>query len=65
MQLFRFLLGFQLLVDVCRESLFARTFMIICWNLMAQASNTFALWINHMEWQEDALCIYFCQMKND
>ena len=64
LQLFRFL-GFELLVDVSRESIFARTFMIICWNLMARASNAFEVCINHMEWREDALCIYFCQMKND
>ena len=64
LQLFRFL-GFELLVDVSRESIFARTFMIICWNLMARASNAFEVCINHMEWREDVLCIYFCQMKND
>jgi len=64
LQLFRFL-GFELLVDVSRESIFARTFMIICWNLMAWASNAFEVCINHREWREDVLCIYFCQMKND
>ena len=62
--LFRFL-GLSLLLQDFRDSVFARTFMIIAWNLMARSANTFEICIQHMEWQEDALCIYFSQMKND
>ena len=62
--LFRFL-GLELLKLACRESVFAHAFMILAWNLMARAANTFDVCHNHMEWVEDALCIYFAQMKND
>jgi len=58
-------LGLELLVMDSRESVFARTFMILAWNLIARASNTFHVCLNHMEWVEDALAIYFSQMKND
>jgi len=34
-------LGLELLVMDSRESVFARTFMILAWNLIARASNTF------------------------
>ena len=62
--LYRFL-GLILLQLDTRDSIFARTFMIIAWNLMARSANTFDICISHMEWQGDALCIYFSQMKND
>ena len=32
---------------------------------MARSSNTFRIHYNHMDWREDALCIFFSQMKND
>ena len=62
--LYRFLGLILLQLDTC-DSIFARTFMIIAWNLMARSANTFDICISHMEWQGDALCIYFSQMKND
>ena len=40
MSLFRFL-GLELLQDDSRDSVFARTFMILTWNLVCRASNTF------------------------
>ena len=64
MSLFRFL-GLELLQDDSRDSVFARTFMILTWNLVCRASNTFHVCLDHMEWSEDALCIFFSQMKND
>ena len=39
--------------------------MIIAWNLMARSANTFDIRISHTEWQGDALCIYFSQIKQD
>ena len=61
--LFRFL-GLLLLLQDFRAIVFACTFMLIAWNLMARSANTFEICIQHMEWQEDALCIYnyFSQM---
>ena len=58
--LFRFL-GLELLKLACRESVFAHAFMILAWNLMARAANTFDVCHNHMEWVEDALHVHlFC-----
>ncbi|KAH9099840.1 hypothetical protein Ae201684P_018849 [Aphanomyces euteiches] len=45
--------------------IFARTFLVIAWNLMCCASNAFASRHSHMEWSNDSLCIYFAHMKND
>jgi hypothetical protein len=33
--------------------------VIMSWNLMACASNTFQMCLSHMEWRENALLIYF------
>ena len=44
-----------LLLDVSRESIFARTFMILAWNLISRSKNTFNVHLKHMEWKEDSL----------
>ncbi len=62
--LFRYL-GLQLLQQPNREYIFAKCFMVLCWNLMSRACNTFGIMYGHMEWVDDALCIYFSHMKND
>ena len=62
--LFKFLCT-ALLLDLSRESIFARTFMILAWNLMSRSKNTFNVHLNHMEWKEDSLQMFFSQMKND
>ncbi|KAH9105408.1 hypothetical protein AeMF1_018759 [Aphanomyces euteiches] len=54
-----------LLGGVHIDMVFARTFMIIAWNLMCRAANAFGIKYGHMEWSNDALCIYFAYMKND
>jgi hypothetical protein len=48
-----------------KEFIFSRCFMILCWNLMARASNVFSICHSHMEWRDDSLCVYFAHMKND
>lgn len=48
-----------------REFVFARFFLTICWNLMCRSANAFSICLNHMEWSEDALCIFFAHQKND
>jgi hypothetical protein len=45
-----------------RDVIFART---VTWNLMCRASNTLSIQFDHIEFKEDALCIYFARMKND
>lgn len=48
-----------------KDMLFARTFLIICWNLMCRSYNAFHIRHGHIEWVEDSMCIYFAHMKND
>ncbi|KAJ8578939.1 hypothetical protein ON010_g261 [Phytophthora cinnamomi] len=35
------------------------------WNLISRAANTASICYGHLEWREDALCVYFAHMKND
>ena len=48
-----------------RAHVFAHTFSLLCWNLMCRSANAVSLCLPHLEWQEDALGIYFAHMKND
>ena len=48
-----------------KEFIFAHCFMILCWNLMCRSSNVIKVCFAHMEWRDDALCIYFNQTKSD
>ncbi|KAK1928348.1 hypothetical protein P3T76_016178 [Phytophthora citrophthora] len=54
-----------MLQNTSREMIFARTFMILSWNLMSRAANTVSICYGHLEWCDDALCVYFAHMKND
>jgi hypothetical protein len=56
-------LALAMLQSQSREFVFARTFMILCWNLMSRAGNVLTICHDHMEFYEDSLCIYFAQMK--
>jgi integrase len=47
------------------EYVFGHFFLTICWNLMCRASNAVNIRFSHLEWKEDALGVYFAQMKND
>lgn len=62
--LYKFL-GECLLKSRKANTVFAHTFMILCWNLMCRAGNCVSICFNHMEWRDDALGIYFAHMKND
>ncbi len=48
-----------------RDVIFARAFLILTCNLMSRASNTLTVCLSHVEFIEDALCIYLPKMKND
>lgn len=48
-----------------RENIFAHLFLVLCWNLICRAGNVVSICLNHIEWREDALCIFFAHMKND
>ncbi|KAG6952832.1 hypothetical protein JG688_00013103 [Phytophthora aleatoria] len=54
-----------MLQNTSQDMVIARTFMIMSWNLMARAANTVSICYSHLEWRDDALCVYFAHMKND
>jgi hypothetical protein len=56
---------FAMLSVTSRDVIFARAFLILTWNLMSRASNTPTVCLSHMEFFEDALCIFLPKMKND
>lgn len=47
------------------EAIFALLALILCWNLMCRVGNGVGICLEHMEWVEDSLVIYFAHMKND
>jgi hypothetical protein len=55
----------KMLLSPTREVIFARTFLIMTWNLMSRVSNTLSIRYDHIEFVEDSLCVYFPKMKND
>ena len=46
-----------------REYVFAHLLLVISWNLICRVGNTVSICLEHLEWREDALAIYFAQMK--
>lgn len=62
--LYRFL-SKKMMKGNARELVFARCFFVLTWNLMSRASNTLQICYDHIEFNDDALCIYFAQQKND
>eukprot|EP00644_Phytophthora_capsici_P001969 jgi/Phyca11/128236/e_gw1.74.227.1 len=68
---FRFSFSFfQTLCKAMREEtkpkfVFGHTFLVISWNLMCRAGNSISIRYEHIEWDEDALAIWFRHMKND
>ncbi|POM60627.1 LOW QUALITY PROTEIN: hypothetical protein PHPALM_30491 [Phytophthora palmivora] len=61
--LYKFL-GFSMLCDSSVDLVFARTYMVVAWNLMCRSANAFGILLKHMEWRDDALCIYNDQAGN-
>ena len=47
------------------ESVFARVFLCLTWNLICRSKNTTTIHLHHLEWSDDCLNIYFAHMKND
>lgn len=62
--LYRFLAR-QFMKNSNREYTFGHAFLTCCWNLMCRSNNVVSICFSHMEWKNDALRIYFSQMKND
>lgn len=48
-----------------KEDVFGNCFIILCWNLMCRVGNCEAICLNHMEWTDDSLVVYFAQGKTD
>lgn len=47
------------------DCVFARTFLILQWNLMCRADNMEHLKVEHLGWRNDCLLVYFRKQKND
>lgn len=47
------------------EYIFALTFLLLEWNLMARSDNIVNLHVNDLEWDDDALLIYMKKSKTD
>lgn len=58
-------LAHAMLCGRSRDLVFARTFLVLSWNLMSRAANTVSICYRHLEWGEDAMRVYFAHMKND
>ncbi|EEY69619.1 uncharacterized protein PITG_18903 [Phytophthora infestans T30-4] len=55
----------EMIKSSSREMMFARAFLLMSWNLISRAANTVSLCYSHMEWDEDALKVFFAHVKND
>eukprot|EP00644_Phytophthora_capsici_P013253 jgi/Phyca11/100578/e_gw1.5.1402.1 len=63
-ELYGYLCG-RLLQCTLKDMIFARTYIIVAWNLMCRSANAFGIRYAHIEWSGDALCVYFAHQKND
>jgi len=45
------------------ESLWARAFLVLTWNLMCRATNTCSVHLHHIEWCDDCLGVFFAHAK--
>lgn len=55
----------QSMLTAVKDTSFTRLFMILSWNLMCRAGNVATICYNHLEWEEDALVVWFAHTKND
>ena len=46
-------------------SMFSRALINMEWSLMARADNLFCLHVNHFDWRDDSLVIYFLWIKKN
>ncbi|OWZ08080.1 hypothetical protein PHMEG_00019434, partial [Phytophthora megakarya] len=53
----------SMLTDTSLDMVFSRTDMVVAWNLMCRSAKAFGIMMEHMEWRDDSLCIYFSHMK--
>ena len=62
--LYKFIAHAQLKSDQ-NQQIFGHCFLSLTWNLMCRAGSCSTICFKHLEWREDALCVYFAHMKND
>ena len=46
-------------------NVFAWAYLVVSWNLICRTKNTESLKLSHIEWNEDAMIVYFAKMQND
>jgi len=47
------------------DYLFAHAFLTLEWNLLSCSDNCFALYLNHVQWANDSMVVYFGKAKGD
>jgi hypothetical protein len=57
--------GNILIKDVKKDMMIARTFLIVCWNLICRSSSAVQICLDHLGWQDDAMIIMFATHKGD
>ena len=62
--LYRYL-AMSLLKQESNDFVFGHLFIVLCWNLMCRSTNVLSIDFSHIQWVEDALCIYFTHTKTD
>ena len=54
-----------MLIKGTTESVFTRAFFCITWNLICYSKNNTTIHLQHLEWSDDCLNIYFANTKNN
>jgi hypothetical protein len=55
----------SMIASAHKDSPFAHTFTVLCWNLMCRSSNAASIHYQHISWHSDAATVLFGHMKND
>ena len=58
-------LAWWFLMEMSLEGVWAYCFLILTWCLMCRVNNTSKICMKHIQWNNDALRIYFTQQKTD
>lgn len=54
-----------LLACAANDAVFAHLFLLLQWNLICRSNNVEKIDLEHLQWREDCLLVYFRKQKND
>ncbi len=55
----------SLLMSAENVDVFGHTFLLFCWKLICRSANGVGICLAHLEWRQDALCVWFSHTKCD